>query len=50
MFNSKTVWGAFAFALSAFVTSVGWMPESLVTELVQWAGAFFGVWGVRDAL
>ena len=48
--KSKTVWGAFLFAASSFVVQVGWFPENLISELVKWFGATFGVYGLRDAL
>lgn len=49
-YKSKTIWGAFLFALSSFVTQAGFMPETLITELVQWIGGFLGVYGIRDAI
>ena len=49
-YQSKTVWGGLAFAASAFATQAGLLPASVITELVQWAGAALGVTGLRDAL
>ncbi len=49
-YQSKTVQGAVIFALTGFLTQVGWLPESLVTELVIWVSGLWTVYGARVAL
>ena len=49
-YKSKTVIGALIAGISAFLTSGGWIPETLVTDLALYAGTLFGIYGLRDAL
>ena len=49
-YKSKTIQGAVIFAITGFLTQVGWLPETLVTELVTWLSGLWAVYGARDAL
>ncbi len=49
-YQSKTVQGAAVFAITGFLVQSGFMPESLVTELVTWVSGLWTVYGARVAL
>ncbi|MCH7519766.1 MAG: hypothetical protein IH964_12175 [Candidatus Dadabacteria bacterium] len=49
-YQSKTIWGGGIFAITSFLAAGGWVPESLITEVVRWGSGLLGIVGARDAL
>lgn len=49
-YQSKTVWGALVFAVSSFLIKADVVGPSFVTDLLQYASAFWTAYGFRDAI
>jgi len=50
IYKSKTLWGAFLYAVSALLVEVGVFEPSILTGLGEALGVFLGAWGIRDVL